>query len=479
MTEPGQSIPEPTKPEAADRDEIRRGLPMVSVWDPEALEKEKAELREVRQKDFLARLRVYFGKTGPGWLQSAMTLGGGSAMASLYAGAYLKYKVLWVQPLAMALGIIMLSAIAYQTLSTGARPFDAMKRYVHPLFAWAWGLASLVATIVWHFPQYALAAGMTDDMIKAATGWKPSPMAQTVELLVIGFVFLVISTAITWSYGSGARGIRIYERTLKCFVWMIIVAFALVVLRKAGSIEWREVFKGCLPLSIPRDARGASVVIGAFGAAVGINMTFLFPYTLLARGWGKEHRGLARFDLITGMLIPYSMATGLIIIAAGSTIYDPVKFAAGKISPVQAASMLESVGVSKLFARYIFGLGILGMALSTITVHMLTCGFAFCEIFKIEPTGWRYKLACLIPAPGVLGVVLWKYMGSWIAVPTSAICGILLPIAYVAFFVMNNRADYLGADKPRGVAAAFWNVGMLLAIIAALVSTAWFLYTRF
>lgn len=459
---------------------FERGLPMVSKWAPELLEQEKQELQGLSTKGLVQRWKGYFSKTGPGWLQSAMTLGSGSAMASLYAGAYLQYSLLWVQPLAMLMGIIMLSAMAHQTLSTGARPFSAMKRHVSPGLAWAWALATLVSTVIWHFPQYALAAGMTEDMVKAITGWTPSPGAQTVFLVFIGVLCLVISTLITWSYGSGARGIRLYERTLKLLVWMVIVAFAAVVMRNAKTIQWGKVFKGFIPLNIPRDPRGISVVMGALGAAVGINMTFLFPYTLLARGWGREHRGLAKFDLLSGMFLPYAIATSLMIVAAGCTIYQPGAFSSGAtiLSPVKAASMLETAGLGTFWARIVFGLGILGMALSTITLHMLVSGFAACEIFGIEPEGWRYKLACLIPAPGVLGVVLWKYMGSWIAVPTSAICGLLLPIAYIGFFLLNNRRRYLGKDTPSGPKALTWNIAMIVSIAIVIASSLYYLYSK-
>ncbi|GAH36247.1 unnamed protein product, partial [marine sediment metagenome] len=94
--------------------DLEHGLPMFSAGDPEALAREKAELVQLSTKPALARWRGYARKTGPGWLQSAMTLGGGSAAASLTAGALFGYKLLWVQPVAMILGIIMLSAMSYQ-----------------------------------------------------------------------------------------------------------------------------------------------------------------------------------------------------------------------------------------------------------------------------------------------------------------------------------------------------------------------------
>jgi manganese transport protein len=462
------------------RDNLVKGLPMFTASAPEILAKEKADLTALQGKGLLTRWKWYFGKTGPGWLQSALVLGSGSAMASLFAGAFLQYKLLWVQPLAMVLGIVMFAAMSYQTLSTEVRPFYAMKRYIHPVVAWSWAIGALLATIIWHLPQYALAAGMTDDMIKAVTGWQPASSAsQTAVLVCIGLVVLALSTAVVWSYSSGHKGVRFYERMLKGLVWMIIIAFTIVIVRRAidRDVQWGKLFKGFLPLHIPTDTRGVSIVMAAFSAATGINATFLFPYTLLARGWGKEHRGLSGFDLITGMLLPFCIATSLMVIATGCTIYDPVQFAAGstKLSPITAAAMLQSAGLSMFFSRIVFGLGILGMALSSITMHMLISGFAVCEIFGIEPSGWRYRLACLLPAPGAAGVIFWKYLGPWVAIPTSAICGLMLPIAFIAFFILNNSKKYLGKDKPRGIKAAAWNFAMIVSIIVTVASIVYYL----
>ncbi|MHC4658370.1 MAG: divalent metal cation transporter [Planctomycetota bacterium] len=468
--------------QSSEGTDIPKDLPMFAASDPQAVIKERTRLAELQSKGLLKRWRGYFALTGPGWLQSALTLGGGSAMASLFAGAYLQYKLLWVQPIAMLVGIIMLGAISQQTLATRVRPFHMMKRVLHPALAWAWAFGALAATIIWHFPQYALAAGMTEDMINVFTGWQPAPAARTAVLIGTGLVFLIISTAVTWSYGSGHKGIKFYERMLKSFVWLIIIAFAVVVTRCAfaGSIQWTKLFKGFLPLELPTDRQGVSVVMAAFAAAVGINSTFLLPYTLLARGWAKEHRRLSWFDLITGTFLPFCIVTSLVVIAAGATIYNPQIFDSGStaLSPTKAAVMFESAGLSRFVARIVFGLGILGMTLSTITVHMLMCGFAVCEMFGVEPGGWRYRLACLLPAPAVSGVIFWKYLGPWVAVPASAICGLLLPLAYIIFFLLNNSKKYLGPDKPAGTKAVVWNIVMLIAIVISITSACYYLYSH-
>ncbi len=73
-----------------------------------------------------ATLKTYTKMSGPGWLQGAITLGGGSLGGSLYVGVIGGYEMLWLQPLMMILGIVMLSAIGYVTLSTGRRLFAAI-----------------------------------------------------------------------------------------------------------------------------------------------------------------------------------------------------------------------------------------------------------------------------------------------------------------------------------------------------------------
>jgi hypothetical protein len=371
----------------------------------------------------------------------------------------------------MIVGIAMLMAASHQTLSTGVRPFEAMRRFVHPGLAWAWALATLIATFVFHLPQYALAAGVTEDMVAVATGWQPTGGNRTVFLVAVGFLILVLSTGVTWSYGRGIRGIRLYERTLKALVGIIILAFLAVVVRGAlaGRLDWRELFMGYVPGFVPSDPAGVMKVAGAFGAAVGINMTFLFGYTLLARGWGREHRGLARFDLVTGMLLPYVAVTSLVIIACACTIHGTA-FAPEQILPSNVGVLLGSAGVGPTFGRFVFGLGILGMALSTITLQMLVAGFALCEMLGIEASGWRYRLCCLLPAPAFLGVVLWTSMGTWIALPAFTIGLIMLPIAYVGWFLLQNSSRFLRDDRPRGAQAWAWNLVLGTALVVTLAS---------
>lgn len=450
------------------------------------VKKEVAELRNLKNETFWKRTKWYFSKSGPGWMQSAMTLGGGSAMASLFSGAHVKYQLLWVQPLAMGIGVIMLSALAHQTMSRGERPFYAMKKYVSPIVAWAWALCTLVATMIWHFPQYSLASGMTLDLVQAFGGFElePGSLSQTLALLGIATAVLIVSCRIVWNYNKGSKGIKIFENIIKSIVWFIILSFLIVVIVcsfSGNGIDWGAVGRGFIPISfeggfhlnIPQETQGIQIFIASLSAAVGINMTFLFGYSFLKKGWTREYSGLAKFDLITGMLIPYTIATSLMIIAAGATI----TLAPGEtsISPIKAASMLEAAGLPALVSRLIFGLGIIGMSINAIILHMVVCGFAICEIFKLPETGWKYKLATLVPVPGFLGAILWSKMGTWIAIPTSAIALIMLPVAYIGFFLLNNSEKYMRSDMAHGSRRFWWNTGMIVAISITLISALYYI----
>jgi len=84
---------------------------------------ERDILARAQAKGGLSTFVAYIRLSGPGWLQSAITLGGGSLGGSLYLGVLAGFGLLWLQPLFMILGIIMLSAIGYVTMSTSERPF--------------------------------------------------------------------------------------------------------------------------------------------------------------------------------------------------------------------------------------------------------------------------------------------------------------------------------------------------------------------
>ena len=428
-----------------------RGIPMVHAPDPARLAADRAWLAGVAQRPWLARQVAYLRRGGPGYLQSALTLGGGTASACILSGAAFGFELLWVAPLGMILGGIVFMAISHQTLSTGMRPFEAMRVHAGPVVAWGWAIGTVLASIVWHFAQYSLASAVLVDLAEVA--------GFTAPRWLMGLLVLAWAVPTAFSFGSGRKFAAAFDTLMRWMVWLIVAMFAVVAVRVGLGSHAGEVAAGFIP-HVPADngdVRANSVIIAGLATAVGINMTFLYPYTLLARGWGREHREYAKADIVYGMVLPYIVVTTLMVIVAGATL--SAGFTGKSIGPVDAAKSLGSL-LGPVWGRVFFDLGLLGMLLTTITLHMVCSGLACAEMFRLRIGSPAYRMAALLPVPGVLGSVFWGSISVWLAVPTSIIAGALLPLAYIGFIKLQTSRAYLGDDRPRGPLAVAWLAAM-------------------
>ncbi|MDP6506816.1 MAG: divalent metal cation transporter, partial [Planctomycetota bacterium] len=248
-------------------------------------------------------------------------------------------------------------------------------------------------------------------------------------------------------------------------------------------------------------------------------------------------RGLAVFDLSTGLFIPFLLATSCVVIAAASQFHarpEPgliqvhqagsetevsaklkknyeanltkmltattagfADFSGEKKTEAMAtlpeadrilaatlikrdafalANSLEGLA-GKTIAQYVFGIGVVGMAISSIIILMLINGFTICEILDKPSSGMLHRLGCYMPGvTGVIGALfLWSGEAKfYLAVPTSRFGMVLLPIAYIAFFCLMNNRKLLGDAMPKGGKRVAWNglmgIGVILAMIGASIS---------
>ena len=515
--------------------------------DQDQYQRELDVIEEVKDKGPAGKFLGYAKISGPGWLQGAITLGGGSLAGALYLGVLSGYGFLWVQPLAMICGIIMLSAIAYVTLSTGERPLQAINTHLNPLLGWSWVVATIMANIVWTMPQFALGTAAIQQNL----------FSDAINKWAIIALFLAIGLYVNYLYQSGGSGAKLFDKIIKIMVGIIVLSFFAVVISLGSTLPWGQIFSGYIPnfslLSSPAESyepliaassnpewwenlllsKQKDVLFTAFGTAVGINMTFLLPYTLLKKKWGPKHRGLSITDLSIGLFVPFFIATSCVVIAAASSFHgnteglpegagektllnvpsieksisefkgdDSAKEAFTKTSLAnlpdadrQLAAMMEkrdtkSLAVTlapftgKVVAQKIFGVGVLGMAISTIIILMLINGLAFQELFgKGQSTNDTasgkpklaspYFLGCAVSGlAGCMFPFLWtgKSLAA-LAVPTSVIGGALLPIAYFTFLLMMNSKKILGDKRPEGTARIIWNVLMIFATSMATIGS--------
>lgn len=474
------------------------GLPMSPKWDPEKLAAERTELSNLANAPLATKIGGYVRRTGPGLIQSAMTLGAGSATASVLAGASFGYKLLWVQPIAMLLGVFMLAALSNIVLTKNTeRPYESFGRQVWKPLVFLWALGTIFSSVIWHFPQYTLLAGAGRDIasmaglqVSAAAGEVPAWVSAVnahlpwgiqinssitnlgyIVSFAVGIFFLAMNIVMVFNYGKGAKGVKIYERFLRTMILLVILFFLLVVVLNFKQIQWRDMVRGFFCLDgIPRNAAGQIEsstylqILGMLGAAVGINMTFLYPYSILAKGWGNEHKTLAKWDLGMTMFIPFSIVTSLIIVGMTVTgIYDGSDTVRQGLAPLQAAASFNGIPGGKI----IFCLGLMGMCAGATSAHMVACGFTVCEMLHLKMTRNRFRLFALTPAIGMLGVVV--PLPLWFPVIASAICCILLPIAYLIIIILNNKKSYIGSAVGSGVCRLLNNIVLLAALAAVTV----------
>lgn len=522
----------------------------MSAGDPQ-VEQDRALLKQATEQGTGATVKAFIQLSGPGWLQSAITLGGGSLAGALFLGILGGTSMLWLQLVAIVMGVIMLSAISYVTLSTGERPFRAINKHINPVLGWGWLIATMLANMIWCMPQFSLSfAALHNNLL-------PNVVDDSTETkVIVSQLLLLVAGAAVFLNSQKGTAAKIFDWFLKGLVGIVVICFVGVValLTAKGAIDWGATLSGFIPdlsqwskpagrlaeLVATMDESGQkfwsgkivssqrSIMIGAAATAVGINMTFLLPYSMLRRGWDRTFRGLARFDLSTGMAIPYIVVTSCVVIAASAQFHaqvdddflstDPAVMTTSKlfggdakaalgarvgyegdaeempdevVARIAALPEAEKIAASSILkrnafdlseaiapllgddmARYAFGLGILGMGFSTIIILMLINGFVFCEIANQPLGGITQFFGCVVA--GVAGMNWWLFWQGdskvYLAIVTSNFGMMLLPIAYVTFLFMMNSRKILGDDKPTGARAIVWNVLMVISCIGALVA---------
>ena len=542
----------------------------MSKEQPSTIETDRQLLLDARQNGRGATFLAYTRLSGPGWLQSAITLGGGSLAGSLFLGVLGGTSLLWLQLVAIAMGVVMLSAISYVTLSTGERPFRAINTHINPVLGWGWLVATGMANMIWCMPQFSLCfAALDKNLVPGGLG-----DSLSAKLMVSAVILAAVSIVVGLNAQRGAAA-KIFDWLLKGLVGMVVICFFGVVayLTFEGVLDWGHIVAGLIPDlgqwtnpagkvadlidKLPKDVQGfweprvmveqRAVMIGAAATAVGINMTFLMPYSMLHRGWDKPFRGLARFDLSTGMAIPYVLVTSCVVIASSYAFHatdpgdgffstKPEVFAASatfngskdtllaRVDPdsdgVKFDDAVESMSqdeknqliaamaslsedekriASSLVRRdaftlssalapllgedtaaFVFGMGIFGMGFSTIIILMLINGFVFCEALGLPERNGPFVIGCLVAGiSGAIWPLVWDGEAKlWLAILTSSFGMMLLPIAYITFFMMMNSKSLLGKEKPRGLSLIVWNVLMAISVVGAIGAAATSIYDK-
>jgi hypothetical protein len=203
---------------------------------------------------------------------------------------------------------------------------------------------------VWALPQFSLANGVVQQNLLPSIFGPDGVVGETAAILIVSIAMLMVTYFVTWNYNRDRAGVFYYELILKGVVGCDCDQFyrcggtADIYYRGhrlGGTRAWfipnpALIFRpaeGFLPLLEGLSGtsraywtdlivnRQQNVIAAALSSAVGINMTFLFAYSILRRKWSAEYQGLMKFDLIGGMLIPFMLVTSCVMIAGTSQFH--------------------------------------------------------------------------------------------------------------------------------------------------------------
>lgn len=434
---------------AATTDRVRR-YPIAEEIPQAVLDEEISVLKGLEEKPFPARMLGYLRLGGPGFMDAALTLGAGTLTASMLAGAAFGYKTMWLLWLAMGLGLFMIAAMARFTCRGGFRVIAAQNRY----HGWVVGslLTGIVGTafvaVVFNFGQYSLGT----HLLESLTPFLGFEFPREYNWIL----YMALTSWLTLSYGRGSgRGTRAVETAMKASIGLMLVSFGACLL--VVDIDWGAMLEGIFVPWLPSGVEGLDLFVASSAAAIGVLDWVLFHYAGLARGWGREHEELARFDMVAGLFLPFVLVNFLVVTVFAGTLYP--EGIRPETAPELSRALVPLLG--ETWSQVLFYVGFLAVPIST-TVGMSIAGaMAIHEALGWEPDtrSLRWKVTALLPQIGFLAV--WYGRPVWLVIAIGAFLSLTNNVVGWSMYLLLNDRRVLGEDRSKSY---LWNLGILLQI---------------
>jgi manganese transport protein len=349
---------------------------------------------------------------GPSWVAGAIAAGPATMGSLITGGGGFGYSLLW---------IVILSAVAgafaqYLAMRLGLLTERGIVGVVEEQLGETWAWLLVVDVVV--------AAGVAQLLImKTVAG--VSATVTGIDSRIWGVVWAVVLAA-----GLAVRGYQFLELVAKVLVSGVVVAFVaslFVVPIDAGAAV------GGLVPSLPSGS--ALVAAGILGGAVHITLITMHSYTMRAREWTVEDYDLATFDVFASMLVAFGVYSVAIYLVT-ATVLD-----SGDLSTVEAAQALGPVAGG--FAEWLFLLGLLGAAVSTLGGNTIVPPFLLADKLdwgtSVEDNRYRALLVVTALLSGAGAFISGPILGQLVLVLAIGTVGTPFVIA-VVLYLLNSSA---------------------------------------
>ena len=475
------------------------------------------------------------------WLALA-ALSAGSLIGSLGLGQRLGTEGLWVQAWAMLLGMFSLWAVSHITLNSQQSLFVLLKNEWNPSLGWWLAGAAMLTNFAWCIPQFKFGAEITGSLLFPILDSKAGKIGVAVIMLGLS-IFLSF-----WYEKSGLRS-KLFQWTLRLILWTLFACLfiSLLIALPRSEISITNILSGFIPspthfnevsspyhtlLEKAGDFRSfwedqlvtkqRELTLITFSSTLGINLLFGLPLLLLGRSWQREHNEFAKFNLFSGMFIPFllcsSCLTILSAVAHQRLIDEPIEsieknslfvekesssqvrdllalrvsneigeLEYNTLAPFQQEEKINALSVAdqrlaKLVIssnikewilsfsyggneslKYFLGVSVILISISTIVVLMVLNGHLVCEVLGKPHKGAPFQSGSLLLALASVGPFVLSNQDTWVADPTYFISLAILPFALLSFLVMLNSRDILGRECPKGLTGLLLNTGAALS----------------
>lgn len=424
--------------------------PLAERIPQAVLDAEGQELVRLRGQPLPRRLAGYLRLGGPGFMNAALTLGAGTLTATMLAGATFGYRLLWLTWVSMGLGVFMMMAVARFACRGGIAVVDVQNRY----HGWIVGsfMTALVGTV---FVAVAFNFGQTSlgtHLVEALTPLLGFEFPRHINWVL----YVGVTSWLVLSYGRRAgRGARFVEAAMKVGIAIMLVCFGICLV--VVGVNWRAALHGLFVPWLPSGGPGLDLFIASSAAAVGVMDWFFFNYAGLARGWGRRHEALARFDIVVGLSIPFILVNFIVASVFAATLFE--RGLQPEAAQELAAALVPLLG--QTWGPIVFYVGFLAVPITT-TVGMSIAGAMALHAamgWKPDTSSWRWRVSALLPQVGFLAV--WYPNPIWLIIAIGAFLSLTNNIVGWSFFLLLNDRRVLGADRSRSY---LWNLGILLQI---------------
>lgn len=399
-----------------------------------------------------ARVVGMVRQSGPAFLAGGLNIGTATVTNGVLLAAATGFVFGWVFFLAtLAIYFSTLACVKISLISK-QDPIEVMRTQVHPVLGWANGIAVLLVNLVFHTVN-AVLAGVALNILLPQVSVR---------------VWIAAALGIAAVMALMPSRVRVAERILKYFVFALGATYlvALFVI----PVDWGGFVTDLFSFSIPTSESSVLLFTAVLGSALAINVPIIQAYGSRARSFGAGQIGLYRFETAMTNLILLFVQFAVLIVVASTLFPEGIEVTTG----TEAASALEPVVGP--FAATVFGLGLLGAAITTLTVQTQVAGFVVADLagWKREVSQYRFKavqagLLLLALAFVLLDLDPFEWV-SW----GAAFNATFMPIGIATWWWLINRKKVMGKHR----AGWLMNAGLAAAMLIATAAAARFWYVQ-